>query len=34
MANQYTGDGVMALFGIEAEPQVACRQALVAAARW
>jgi adenylate cyclase len=31
LANQYTGDGVMALFGIEAEPQVACRQALVAA---
>ena len=31
LANQYTGDGVMALFGIEAEPEVACRQALVAA---
>src|SRR6185436_17577702 len=31
LANQYTGDGVMALFGIEAEPQAACRQALVAA---
>jgi adenylate cyclase len=31
MANQYTGDGVMALFGTEAEPQAACRQALVAA---
>jgi len=31
MANQYTGDGVMALFGIESEPQTACRQALIAA---
>jgi adenylate cyclase len=31
VANQYTGDGVMALFGIESEPEVACRQALVAA---
>ena len=31
VANQYTGDGVMALFGIEAEPAAACRQALVAA---
>ena len=31
LANQYTGDGVMALFGIETEPEVACRQALVAA---
>jgi len=31
MANQYTGDGVMALFGIETEPETACRQALVAA---
>jgi adenylate cyclase len=31
MANQYTGDGVMALFGIETEPSTACRQALVAA---
>lgn len=32
MANQYTGDGVMALFGIETEPGPACRQALMAAA--
>ena len=31
MANQYTGDGVMALFGIETEPDTACRQALIAA---
>jgi adenylate cyclase len=31
MANQYTGDGVMALFGIETTPEVACRQALAAA---
>jgi|RhiMethySRZTD1v2_1073278.scaffolds.fasta_scaffold39063_4 adenylate cyclase len=31
MANQYTGDGVMALFGIEADAPAACRQALVAA---
>jgi adenylate cyclase len=28
IANQYTGDGVMALFGVEAEPKAACRQAL------
>lgn len=32
LANQYTGDGVMALFGIETTPEVACRQALAAAA--
>jgi adenylate cyclase len=32
LANQYTGDGVMALFGIETTPEVACRQALGAAA--
>ncbi len=32
LANQYTGDGVMALFGIETEPGPACRQALRAAA--
>jgi len=32
LANQYTGDGVMALFGIETEPGPACRQALMAAA--
>src|SRR6185436_1657230 len=29
---QYTGDGVMALFGIDTEPGPACRQALMAAA--
>lgn len=29
-ANQFTGDGVMALFGIESSQQVACRQALKA----
>ncbi len=28
IANQYTGDGVMALFGIETGPDTACRQAL------
>ena len=28
IANQYTGDGVMALFGVEAGPEAACRQAL------
>jgi adenylate cyclase len=28
IANQYTGDGVMALFGARTEPGVACRQAL------
>jgi adenylate cyclase len=32
IANQYTGDGVMALFGVEAGPEAACRQALRAAA--
>ncbi len=31
IANQYTGDGVMALFGIEAGPDTACRQAILAA---
>jgi len=31
IANQYTGDGVMALFGVEDEPGIACRKALVAA---
>jgi adenylate cyclase len=31
LANQYTGDGVMAMFGIETTPEVACRQALAAA---
>lgn len=30
IANQYTGDGVMALFGIEAGPDTACRQAILA----
>lgn len=28
VANQYTGDGVMALFGVEVGPETACRQAL------
>src|SRR5213594_3709120 len=28
IANQYTGDGVMALFGVETGPDTACRQAL------
>jgi len=28
IANQYTGDGVMALFGIETSPDTACRQAI------
>jgi adenylate cyclase len=28
IANQYTGDGVMALFGVETGPEQACRQAL------
>ncbi len=28
IANQYTGDGVMALFGVETGPERACRQAL------
>jgi adenylate cyclase len=31
IANQYTGDGVMALFGVEAGAPLACRQALRAA---
>lgn len=31
IANQFTGDGVMALFGVQASPQAASRQALVAA---
>jgi adenylate cyclase len=30
-ANQFTGDGVMALFGIGASPPEACRRALIAA---
>ena len=30
IANQYTGDGVMALFGVNANLEVACRQALLA----
>ena len=30
IANQYTGDGVMALFGVESGPELACRQALQA----
>jgi adenylate cyclase len=32
VANQYTGDGVMALFGLESGPEEGCRQALAAAA--
>jgi adenylate cyclase len=32
VANQYTGDGVMALFGLEAGPEDGCRHALAAAA--
>jgi adenylate cyclase len=32
IANQYTGDGVMALFGVATGPETACRQALRAAA--
>jgi adenylate cyclase len=31
IVNQFTGDGVMALFGVEAGPQAGCRQALEAA---
>src|SRR5262245_40403093 len=31
IANQYTGDGVMALFGVASSPEQACRQALQAA---
>jgi len=31
IANQYTGDGVMALFGVDAKPEAACRQAILAA---
>ena len=31
IANQFTGDGVMALFGVQGNPQTASRQALVAA---
>jgi adenylate cyclase len=30
--NQFVGDGVLALFGLRASPQIACRQALKAAA--
>ena len=30
--NQFVGDGVLALFGIDVDPQTACRQALQAAA--
>ena len=32
VANQYTGDGVMALFGLDGHPEDGCRQALTAAA--
>jgi adenylate cyclase len=32
IANQFIGDGVMAIFGQEADPRRACRQALAAAA--
>lgn len=31
IANQFTGDGVMALFGVQAGPAAGCRQALAAA---
>src|SRR5215470_432498 len=31
VANQYTGDGVMALFGLDAGPEEGCRQAVAAA---
>jgi len=31
IANQFTGDGVMALFGVESGPEPGCRQALAAA---
>ena len=31
IANQFTGDGVMALFGVESGPETGCRQALAAA---
>jgi adenylate cyclase len=31
VANQFTGDGVMALFGVDVSPEVGCRQALEAA---
>jgi adenylate cyclase len=31
IANQFTGDGVMALFGVNTEPAESCRQALIAA---
>jgi adenylate cyclase len=31
IANQYTGDGVMALFGVDTDPETACRQAVLAA---
>lgn len=31
IANQFTGDGVMALFALEVEPEEGCRQALTAA---
>jgi adenylate cyclase len=31
VANQYTGDGVMALFGLDTGPEEGCRQALTAA---
>jgi len=31
IANQFTGDGAMALFGVKGEPEEGCRQALTAA---
>src|SRR5262249_57225165 len=31
--NQFVGDGVLALFGIEVDAKTACRQALLAAAK-
>jgi adenylate cyclase len=33
LANQFTGDGVMALFGVGTDPETGCREALAAAPR-
>ncbi len=32
LPNQFVGDGILALFGLEADPRIACRQAIKAAA--
>ena len=32
--NQFVGDGVLALFGLDADPQTACRQALARGGQW